>query len=168
MEKSYSVEWKELINKQKEFEDNAFYYNKIEIDVRRQDLKKALEEKDLFVQLSVVRMMAEGYIYPESLELVLEELVIMAITGHEECAAYAGVALNHLNIKKWKNHIVKYIFIYTEKNMDDYAVFHQAWHLMYKLGLKQALLNYIHKYQKYMEDELDEEDLQDINNMYEN
>lgn len=167
MEVRYSKEWIELINKKEELDKISFSYNKIDKNKRKHDLRKALEETDLLGQLLVVKMMGEGYIFPNSIELVLEETVKIAITGHEECAAWAGIALNHVDMKKCKNKIIELINFYTEKNLDDNAVFHQAWLLMYKLGFKRALIDYIRKYKKYMEGEFDETDLSDIKNMLE-
>ncbi|MEO3943819.1 hypothetical protein [Gorillibacterium sp. CAU 1737] len=130
-------------------------------------MKKALETKDLLSQLSVLRMMGEGYLFPDSIEVVLEEVVEIAITGHEECAGWAGIALNHVSKKKWKDKIIKLIFFYTDRNSDDPVVFHQSWLLLYRLGFKQALLEYMETYKNDMNGELDDADLRDIENMVE-
>lgn len=168
MEMNYSREWIEFIDKKAEFERASFYYNNnVEKNKKKNDLRKALEVADLLSQLSVVRMMGEGYIFTDSIELVLEEVVEIAITGHEECAGWAGIALNHLNKKKWKNKIIELINFYTDRNRNDNAVFHHSWLLLYKLGFKHALKEYIDKYKKYMDGELDDDDLTDIENMAE-
>ncbi len=167
MEEKCSKEWMELVHKKEEFEKAAFLYNKLDKDKRQHDLREALEESDLLRQLSVVRMMGEGYIFSDSIELVIEQVVKIAITGYEECIGWAGIALNHLNMKKWKNKIIQLVIFYTEKNLEDETVFHYSWLLLYKLGFKQALINYIERYEKYMEGELDEDDLLDIKNMVE-
>lgn len=167
MEMNYSPEWMKLIEKKEELERVSSCYNNIEQNIRKHDLRRALETTDLLSQLSVVRMMGEGYIYPDSIELVLEEVVEIAITGHEECVGWAGVALNHLSKKKWKNKMIELINFYTDCNRDDSLVFHHSWLLLYKLGFKQALKEYIEKNKKYMDGELDNDDLLDIENMVE-
>ncbi len=163
----YSEEWIKFLHKKEEFEKVSFCYNKIERNKRQQDLRKALKESDIFEQQSVIRMMKEGYIFSDSIELVLEEVVEIAITGNEECAGLAATALNHLNMRMWKNKIIELVNFYTEKNLDDEDVFHNSWLLLYKLRFKQALINYIEKYKRYMEGELDEEDIIDIKRMAE-
>ncbi len=165
---NYSKEWIEFINKKKEFEKASFYYNNnVDENKKKNDLKNALYDMELLNQLSVIRLMGEGYIFPDSIELVLEDVVKMAITGHEECAGWAGVALNHLNMKKWKKKITELIIFYTECNRNDSSVFHYSWLLLYKLGFKNALKEYIEKYKEYMVGELDENDLLEIDNMVE-
>lgn len=167
MEEKYSEEWLEFVHKREEYEKASFDYNNVNKNKRRQDLRKILKESNLLEQLSVIKMMAEGYIYSNSIELVLEEVVEIAITGHEECIGWAAIALNHLNMKKWKNKIIQLVIFYTEKNLYDKTVFHYSWLLLYRLGFKDALISYIEKYKEYMEGELDEEDWQDIRNMVE-
>ena len=167
MDKKYSEEWQELLYKKEEFEKSSFFYNKLDKEKRQQDLRKALTESNLLEQLSVIRMMGEGYLFPDSIELVLAEVVEIAVTGHEESAGLARIALNYLNMKKWKNKIIQLVILYTEKNLDDKAVFHYSWLLLHNLRFKQALLDYIEKYKTYMEGELDEDDLKDIENMIE-
>ena len=167
MEENYSEEWLEFVHKREEFEKASFDYSNVNQNKRRQDLRKILKESNLLEQLSVLKMMAEGYIFSNSIELVLEEVVEIAITGHEDCTGWAAIALNHLNMKKWKNKIIQLVFFYTEKNLYDKTVFHYSWHLLYRLGFKDALISYTEKYKEYMEEELDEEDWQDIRNMVE-
>lgn len=164
----YSQEWIEFIDKKAKFERASFYYNNhVGENKRKSDLRKALEATDLISQLSVVRMMGEGYIFADSIELVLEEIVEIAVTGHEECAGWAGIALNHVSKKKWKNKIIELIIFYTDLNKEDHAVFHHSWLLLYKLGFKQALKEYIETYKKYMDEELDDDDRLNIENMVE-
>ena len=168
MEINYSEEWIEFKQKKEEFESASFYYNNnVDEDKKISDLRKALKETDLLRQLSVIRMMGEGYIFPDSIELVLEEVVEIAVTGHEECAGWAGIALNHLSKEKWKSRIIELITYYTERNREDKAVFHYSWLLLYKLGFKHALKEYIKKYKDYMVGELDEEDLSEIDHIEE-
>ena len=69
--------------KREEFEKASFCYNKLDKDKRRQDLKKVLKESDLLEQLSVIKMMGEGYLFSNSIELVVDEVVEIAITGHD-------------------------------------------------------------------------------------
>lgn len=167
-EVNYSKEWEDLIRKKEDFEKASFFYNhEVEEEKRRTDLIKALNEKDIFKQLSAIQMMGEGYLFPNTIELCIEKVVEIAITGQEECVGWAGIALNHLDKKKWKSKIIDLIIQYTEKNKKDEAVFHFAWLLLYRLGYKQALKNYIQRYEEYMIGEFDEEDWSDIENMIE-
>lgn len=168
MDMSYSREWTELINKKAEFERVSFNYNNnVEETKKKHDLRQALTRTDLISQLSVIQMMGEGYIFTNSIELVIEEVVEIAVIGHEECAGWSGIALNHLSKKKWKNKIIELINFYTDNNRDDKAVFHQSWLLLYKLGFKQALKEYIENYKEHMDGELDDDDLSDIEKMVE-
>lgn len=163
----YSEQWENIIKIKTELDNIIFDYNKLDRNIRKNDLHQALSDKNHLKRLPILKMMAEGYFFSDSLELVLDELVMNAVIGHEECAAYASKALNHVNMKKWKKEIIQLIFMYTDNNLSDSFVFHQAWHLMYNLGFKEALLNYIEKYEEYMEGELDEEDIRDIKDLYE-
>lgn len=79
----------------------------------------------------------------------------------------AGNALNHLNMKKWKDQIIQLVFSYTDQNLYEKEVFHQSWLLLYRLGFKDALIKYIDRYQNYLDGEFDEDDLQNIENMSE-
>lgn len=167
MEEKYSEEWLELIHKREEYEKASFVYNNVDENKRKQDLRKVLKESKASEQWLVMKMMREGYIYSDSIELVLEEVIEIATTGYEECVGCAGDALNHLNMKKWKNKIIQLVIFYTEKNLYDKIVFHYSWHLLYRLGFRQALIDYVEKYREYMEGELDEEDWKDIRNMTE-
>ena len=62
MEENYSEEWLEFVHKREEFEKASFAYNNVNKNKRRQDLRKILKESNLLEQLSVIKMMAEGYI----------------------------------------------------------------------------------------------------------
>lgn len=53
-----------------------------------------------------------------------------------------------------------------EKNKDNWQVFHNGWMLLYFLGCKKELLDFIENYSNEMEpDEFDEHDWVDFNNM---
>lgn len=167
METDYSNEWLQLIKRREEFEKASISFNNIDEEKKYQDLSRALNETDLFGQISVLKMMGEGYIFSDAIELVIEDLVQIAIMGREECVGWAGLALNHLNMKKWKDRIIQLIFFYTDNNLNDEDIFHYSWLLLYKLRFKYALEKYIKMYKDYMVGELDEEDLQDIMNLME-
>lgn len=167
LEEEYSEEWIQLIKSKGEFEKAALGFNNIDKERKYQDLCKGLNKSDLFGQISVLKMMGEGYIFADSIELVVKELVQIAIMGHEECIGWAGTALNHLNMKKWKDKIIQLVFFYTDNNLNDYDIFHYSWLLLYKLRFKQALEKYIDIYKDYMVGEFDEEDLRDIANLKE-
>lgn len=111
--------------------------------------------------------MGEGYLLTDSIELVVEDMVQIAILGYEDCMGWAGVALNHLNMKKWKDKIIQLVFFYTNNNLNNKDIFHYSWLLLYKLGFKYALEKYIDIYGEYMIGEFDDKDLLDIKNMEE-
>lgn len=171
MEMNYSQEWLELVRKREEFERASFSFNNyVEENQRKEDLRNALKVKDVLKQEHVLEMMAQGYIFTDSVELVLEEIVEIAVTGHEDCVAQAWPVLEnlnrrHRNDKKWKEKVIELIYFYTDKNKHDEAVFHFAWLLLYELRFKHALKEYIEKYKEYMEGEFDDEILSDIENM---
>lgn len=167
LEQKYSKQWLELVCKREGFEKACFNYNKLDKNIRGQDLRRILKESDLLEQLSVLKMMGEGYIFSDSIELVIDEIVEIAITGHEECAGMAVIALNHLNMKKWKDKIIQLVFFITDKELPDKEIFHYSWILLYKLGFKEALIKYIDRYNNYLDGEFDEDDLQNIANMSE-
>lgn len=167
MKEKYSAEWIQLIKAKKKFENSALHYNNLNKERKYQDLSTALNKTDLFDQISVLEMMGEGYIFSDSIELVVEDLVQIAIMGYEECTGWAGEALNHLDMKKWKNKIIQLVFSFTDNNLNDKEIFHYSWLLLYKLRFKCALEKYISIYREYMMGEFDEIDLYDIMNMSE-
>jgi carbonic anhydrase len=117
---NYSKEWMDLLSKKEAFEKAAFdYNNSADENKKKNDLKMALDEIYQSNRTDVIRMMAEGHIFSDSIELVIEEVVKIAILGHEECIGWAGVALNHLNKKKWGEKIVKLITFYTDCNIEE-------------------------------------------------
>lgn len=162
-----------MVRKKEELERAAFHYhNDVEAEQKKEDLKNALKVKDVLKQVSVLEMMVQGYIFTDSVELVLEEIVEIAVTGHDDCVGLAWLVLKDLNRqhqddKKWKDKVIERIYFYTDNNTHDEAVFHFAWLLLYGLGFKHALKEYIEKYKEYMEGEFDDEDLLDIENMEE-
>ncbi|MCI8324713.1 MAG: hypothetical protein HFI54_13915 [Lachnospiraceae bacterium] len=167
LEEEYSEEWLQLIKRKEEFEKAALRFNNVDEEKKSQDLSKALKNTDLFGQISVLKMMGEGYLFTDSIELVVEDLVQIAILGYEDCMGWAGVALNHLNMKKWKDKIIQLVFFYTNNNLNNKEIFHYSWLLLYKLRFKYALEKYIDIYEEYMIGEFDDEDLLDIKNMEE-
>lgn len=166
-EEEYSEEWMQLIKRKEEFEKAALRFNNVDEEKKSNDLSKALKNTDLFGQISVLKMMGEGYLLTDSIELVVEDLVQIVILGYEDCMGWAGVALNHLNMKKWKDKIIQLVFFYTNNNLNNKDIFHYSWLLLYKLGFKYALEKYIDIYEEYMIGEFDDKDLLDIKNMEE-
>ncbi len=167
LEEEFSEEWMQLIRRKEEFEKAAIRFNNVDEEKKFQDLSKSLKNTDLFEQISVLKMMGEGYIFADSIELVIEDLVQIAIMGYEDCTGWAGVALNHLNMKKWKDKIIQLVFFYTNNNLNDKEIFHYSWLLLYRLRFKHALEKYINIYEEYMIGEFDGKDLIDIANMEE-
>lgn len=166
-----SPEWLELVRKQEELKRAAFnFHNHVEAEQRKEDLRNALKEKDILKQATVLEMMVQDYIFTDSVELVLEEIVEIGVTGHDDCVGLAWLVLGglnrkHRNDKKWKEKVIELIYFYTDNHTHDEAVFHFAWLLLYELRFKHALKEYIEKYKEYMEGEFDDEDLLDIENM---
>jgi len=168
MEYDYSKDFCRLMEKRQELNDASFTYNNCTLDmVKRSDLKNALFDKELSKQREIVQMMAEGLIFKDTIELVLEDIVYIAVTGNEECAAWARIALRQIDWKGRKDGIIEQIFELTETNKDDNAVFGFSWHLLYDLRYKNALLRYIDRFKDYMSGELSDEDLIDIENLQE-
>lgn len=167
LEEEFSEEWMQLIKRKEEFEKAALRFNNADEEKKLQDLSKSLKNTDLFGQISVLKMMGEGYIFADSIELVVEDLVKIAIMGYEDCTGWAGVALNRLNMKKWKDKIIQLVFFYTNNNLNDKEIFHYSWLLLYRLRFKHALEKYIDIYEEYMIGEFDEKDFIDITNMEE-
>lgn len=88
METDYSNEWLQLIKRREEFDKASISFNNIDEEKKYQDLSRALNETDLFGQISVLKMMGEGYIFSDAIESVIEDLVQIAIMGREECAGW--------------------------------------------------------------------------------
>lgn len=165
MDIDYSKDWVNLILQMNNLEKAVFYYNKVDDNIKQKDLKMALKQNNMLKELSILKMMAHGYFFGNSIELVLEELVYIAVYGHEECVGYAMEALQHVNIKKCRHDIVKYVYKNTEKHKEDQFVFHYSWRLLYNLSLKKELIEYINKYSINLIDELSGEDREDIERM---
>ena len=81
LEEEYSEEWLQLIKRKEEFEKAALRFNNVDEEKKSQDLSKALKNTDLFGQISVLKMMGEGYLFTDSIELVVEDLVQIAWDG---------------------------------------------------------------------------------------
>ena len=81
LEEEFSEEWMQLIRRKEEFEKAAIRFNNVDEEKKFQDLSKSLKNTDLFEQISVLKMMGEGYIFADSIELVVEDLVKIAQDG---------------------------------------------------------------------------------------
>lgn len=90
LEEELSEEWMQLIKRKEKFEKAALRFNNADEEKKLQDLSKSLKNTDLFGQISVLKMMGEGYISADSIELVVEDLVRIAIMGYEDCTGWAG------------------------------------------------------------------------------
>jgi|GEM_PF-2490996 len=167
MYNDYSIEWTDLISQLNKLEESAFRYNQLDKNIMERDLKNALNQKDELKVLRIVKMMSEEILFANSIELVLEDLVQIVVYGNEECIGYAMNAIGHLNIKKWRNEIIKYIYKYTEKYKKDPFVFRYAWRLLYNLNLKKELLNYIDMYKEQLRYEITGDDKADIERLTE-
>lgn len=160
-----SEDWINLILQMKKLDEISFSYNQIDKNIRQNDLKKALNQNNMMEELLVLRMMANGLLFGDSIELVLEDIVYIVVYGNEECVGYAMEALRHVDLKKNRYHIIKYIYKYTERYKDDEFTFRYAWRLLYNLGLKRELVEYINKYEKFLYNELSQEDIEDIDKL---
>ncbi len=97
------------------------------------------------------------------IESVLEELVEIAVVGQEECAAQAQVALarTYRNIsERRKEDIIRWVFEYTEKNIEDTAIFFLGFNFLLKLKWKELFIPYIELYGEALKNEFDDDYIQ--------
>lgn len=98
------------------------------------------------------------------IEAVLEELVEISVVGQEECAGQAQLVLSenyyHISLKN-KESIIKWIFEYTEKYIDDDGwIIFQGFNLVMKLKWRELYVKYIELYDSLIKKEFDDDYIQ--------
>lgn len=96
-------------------------------------------------------------------ESVLEELVEIAVVGEVDCAAQAQIALattyRYISERR-KEDIIRWVFDYTEKNLNDTAIFFLGFNFLLKLKWKELFITYIESYGEYLKKEFDDDYIQ--------
>lgn len=97
------------------------------------------------------------------IEALLEELVEIAVVGQEDCAAQAQIALarTYRNVsERRKEDIIRWVFEYTEKNIEDTAIFFLGFNFILKLKWKELFIPYIESYGENLKNEFDDDYIQ--------
>lgn len=96
-------------------------------------------------------------------ELILEELVSIAVGGQEECASIAQILLSDVYrdiSEKRKDDIISWILLYTEKNKEDSYAFFLGFNLVLKMKWKELIVKYIELYEEFIKREFDDDYVQ--------
>lgn len=110
--------------------------------------------------LPELNRLAVGDVDSEIIEAVLEELVEVAVTGHDECAIQSWdiVAVKYRDLaEKRKPDIIRWIFEYTEKCNEDSWKYFLGFNFVMKLNWDDLYVRYIKAYDKYLRVEFDDD-----------
>ena len=104
--------------------------------------------------------LAAGDADSQIIEAVLEELVEIAVTGQEDCAAQSQIILadkyKDLSEKR-KPDIIRWIFEYTEKCTEESWKYFLGSNLVLKLNWEDLYVRYIKAYDKFLRVEFGED-----------
>lgn len=111
-----------------------------------------------------IQNMRDNKVDDSVVEAVLEELVEISVVGQEECAGQAQLVLSenyyHISLKN-KESIIKWIFEYTEKYIDnDGWIIFLGFNLVMKLKWRELYVKYIESYDTLIKNEFDDDYIQ--------
>lgn len=110
--------------------------------------------------LPELNRLAVGDVDSEIIETVLEELVEVAVTGHDECAIQSWdiVAVKYRDLaERRKPDIIRWIFEYTDKCDEESWKYFLGFNFVLKLNWDDLYVQYIKKYDKFLRIEFDDD-----------
>lgn len=162
MKNEYSKSLNIVLKKKREFDNATFEYNNyIEDSIKKQDLKKILNGNDCWLIRTVLEMIIREDLFPDIIDLVLDEIVYIAITGKQEWVVLAIQILSNLDKNIYEKKIVDLAFSYIEENKRDEIVFFFGFNLFYSLKNKDVLLKFINKYLEGIKNNFDLGDIKE-------
>jgi len=157
----YSEEWIDFMQKENDFRKAAGNYNQnIDLEIQKKDILLALEDRNGNGQLITTRLMSEGYIRNEAVEQVWEKLVYLVFYGNLSVSSWSVSSLKGMPYdkkKEYKDQIGRLVLEYAEKAGGDDISLMLGLQLLYEMGCKDVILQYIEKYKEILV--LDEEDI---------
>lgn len=169
--KEHSEAWLELMAAYQDYQSKIFNWAHENPDVKYLDLHMELHavplhERDLHKLLLVTNFLRSTDMWDEkAIVLIWEELTRVALQEQDEAAAWARLALRKIRYRPERMNIAEYVFALSaseegQKTPDD-MVFHNGCMLLYDLGCKEQLRQFIDQYRDfiYSASGLDEADL---------
>lgn len=149
----YSKEWVDLMQKEEAFRKAVGHYNlKVSAEIHKKDIEQALNDRKH--RLIVTRLMSEGYFPPETIEQVWEQLVYLVFYGDMSTSAWSVSALQKMSYTKQQlycDEISRLALVYADKEKHDDIALMFGLQLLYKLGNKETLKQYIEKFKEYLD-----------------
>ena len=162
-----SEQWAQLKQARAIYKAAIFDWCHLDNDIKRNDLLPELNGT-LHQQLMVSDFLQSTEMWDrEAIIAIFHELVDEALNGQEEVAAWSIQALCKLKNHPVRSQIAEDIWKISEiSNKSDWFVFHNAYLLLYYLGCKKDLFQYIDRFHSEIgEGEIDERDWKDFENM---
>ena len=163
----YSEEWTDLMNAEIAFRKSVGHYNKTTSpETKKKDILLSLEDR--MGRLITTRLMSKGYIKTEVIEQVWDKLVYLVFYGEQSVASWAIDSLLKIPYDKrnnYKEEIIRLCLIYAEKDKHEEITLKFGLELLYELGYKDAVLQYLEKYKEHFN--LNEEDIVYYQNAHE-
>lgn len=157
--KEHSKTWIELMTAYQDYKIKIFNWTKEDIDVKYNDLyielNQSLFKRDLHKRLLIMDFLRGTDMWDESVILsVFKELTEIALHDQEVIASYARMILKKIKHHSKQIEIAKQVFILAEKEEKqkdpDYDIFHNGYMLLFDLGYKKELQQFIDKYKNFI------------------
>ena len=123
-------------------------------------IKNSLTGDNLTEALPELNRLLQEDTDEEIIEAVLDELVILATVGQQDCAVQAQELLTgkyRSVAERRKTDIINGILACTEKHLDDPAVFFLGFNFALKLKWKELFIQYIERYNEQLKNEFDDD-----------
>ncbi len=171
--KEHSKAWLELMTAYQDYRAKIFNWAKENDDVKYHDLYIELStpmvKRDLHKRLLIMNFLSNTDMWDEkSIISVCEELTKIALQEQEEVAAYARMTLKKIKHRSERINIAEQVLMLAaaeeKQEKTDYDIFHNGCMLLFALGCKEHLKQFIDKYKSfiYSASGLDEADLNEL------
>ena len=170
--REHSKAWLELMTAYQDYKVKIFNWAKESTDVKYHDLYIELNEpllkRDLQKRLLIMSFLRNTDMWDEDAILsVLEELTKIALQEQDEVAAYARMTLKKLSAAqriKIAEQVLMLAAAEEKQEQPDCDIFHNGCMLLFDLGCKEHLRQFIDKYRDfiYSASGFDEADLNEL------
>lgn len=171
--KEHSKAWLELMAVYQDYKVKIFNWAKENTDVKYHDLyielNPPLLKRDLHKRLLIMDFLRNTDMWDENAILsVFEELTKIALQEQEEVAAYARMTLKKIKHCSERIKIAEQVLMLAaaeeKQEQPDCDIFHNGCMLLFDLGCKEHLRQFIGKYRDfiYSASGLDEADLNEL------
>ncbi len=157
--KEHSKAWLELMSAYQDYRVKIFNWAKENTDVKYHDLYIELSlpllKRDLHKRLLIMDFLRSTDMWDENTILsVFEELTKLALQEQEEVAAYARITLKkikHCTERiKIAEQVLRLAAAEEEQEKPDCDIFHNGCMLLFDLGCKEHLMQFIDKYKGFI------------------